>query len=108
MSTIQLNIYKRNNKNEIEKTYTVEGYDLMLGTVEDFMNIIDVDKMTDNKAITKMVLQGFSKLKPFVKDVFPELTDEEYKRVKVNDLIRMFIQLGTSVIENLDVLKQGN
>ena len=108
MATIQLPIYKIENKNEVEKTYTVEGYDLMLGTVEDFMNIIDVDKMTDNKAITKMVLQGFSRLKPFVKDVFPQLTDEEYKRIKVNDLIRMFVQLGTSVIENLDVLKSGN
>lgn len=108
MAKVELKIYKADSKNEVEKTYTVEGYDLMLGTVEDFMNIIDVDKMTDNKAVTKMVLQGFSKLKPFVKDVFPEITDDEYKRVKVNDLIRMFIQLGTAVVENLDVLKSGN
>jgi hypothetical protein len=108
MSEIKLNIYKADKKNEVEKTYTTEGYDLMLGTVEDFMQIIDVEKMTDNKAITRMVLQGYSQLKPLVKDVFPQLTDDEYKRIKVNELIRMFIQLGTAVVESLDTLKTGN
>ena len=33
MATITLNIYSAENKNEIEKTYTQESYDLMLGTV---------------------------------------------------------------------------
>ena len=104
MAEITLNIYKKGSKTEIEKTYKVEGYDLMLGTVEEFMLLIDADKMDDKVEIAKMVLQGYSQLKPFVKDVFPELTDDEYKRVKVNDLVNMFVQLATAVITNLRTL----
>ena len=51
MSTIKLNIYKADVKNEIEKTYEVEGYDLMFGTVEDFIGVIDLEKMNDEELI---------------------------------------------------------
>lgn len=108
MATISLNIYSQDDKNKVEKTYTTESYDLMLGTVEDLMQLIDVDKMTDNTAIARMVVQGYSKLKPFIKDVFPGVTDDELKRVKVKELIPTFIQIFKSIVDSLDVLKEGN
>ena len=108
MSTLSLNIYKKDDKNAIEKTYTAESYDLMLGTVEDLMQLIDVDKMTDNIAVTQMVVSGFSKLKPFIKDIFDGVTDDELKRVKVKELIPMFIQVFKSVVDGLDLIKTGN
>lgn len=108
MAKIELNIYKAENKKEIEKTYEAEGYDLMLGTVEDFMEIIDVDKIDNNIEVAKMVMKGYNQIKPLVMDIFPELTDEEYKRIKVNDLVQTIIQIGTSVVENLKALNSGN
>jgi hypothetical protein len=107
MANITLNIYKADNKNQIEKVYTAEGYDLMLGTVEDFMQIIDVDKLNDNKAVVQMVMKGYGQIKPFLKDVFPELTDTEFKRIKVSDLVRTITQIGTAVVESFSVLKTG-
>lgn len=107
MTNITLNIYKAENKNQIEKVYTAEGYDLMLGTVEDFMQIIDVDKLNDNKAVVQMVMKGYGQIKPFLKDVFPELTDAEFKRIKVSDLVRTITQIGTAVVESFSVLKTG-
>ena len=89
----KLNIYKKDNKNEIEKTYTVESYDLMLGTVEDIMQVIDFDKMDDNVAVATMVVKCYSQLKPFLKDVFPGVTDEELTRVKVKELITTFKEI---------------
>ena len=108
MATIKLNIYKKENKNEIEKTYTTETYDLMLGTVEDIMNIIDVDKMNDKTAIAVMVVKGYSQIKPFIKDVFEGVTDEELNRVKVRELIPTFIDICKSIIDSLDLVKSGN
>lgn len=108
MSAITLNIYSKTNKKEIEKTFTAEGYDLELGIVEDFMNIIDIDKISDNAEVLKMVQKGFHQIKPFLKDIFPDLTDEDFKRVRVNDLVRTIIQIGTSIVESMDVLKKGN
>lgn len=108
MSVIKLNIYKKDNKKEIEKTLTADGYELMLGTVEDFMNVIDIEKVGDSTEVAKMVVKGYSQIKPLLKDIFPELTDEDFKHVKVNDLVRTIIQLGTAVVESLDTLKTGN
>ena len=108
MGTLSLNIYSAEDKSKIEKTYTAESYDLMLGTVEDLMQIIDVDKMTDNVEITRMVVSGFGKLKPFIKDIFNGVSDDELKRVKVKELIPTFIQVFKSIVEGLDLLKTGN
>lgn len=108
MSTISLNIYFAEDKNKVEKTYTAESYDLMLGTVEDLMQLLDVDKMTDNMAITRMVVKGYGKLKPFIKDVFPGVTDEELQRVKVKELIPTFVQIFASIVDDLDLIKTGN
>lgn len=105
MASIELKIYKTGSKTEIEKTLEAQGYDLMLGTVEDFMEIFDVDKLGDNVEMAKMVLKGYNQIRPLIMDVFPELTADEYKRVKVNDLIRTIVQIGTAVVENLDYLK---
>ena len=108
MSEISLKIYQKDNKKAVEKTYSVDGYDLMFGTLEDFMDIIDVDKLNDNKAVAKMVIDGYGQIKPLLKDIFPELTDEELKRTKVSDIARAIVQMGTAVVENLGTLKQGN
>lgn len=108
MATISLNVYAKENKNKVEKTYTAESYDLMLGTVEDLMQLFDVDKMTDNIAIAKMVVQGYSKLKPFIKDIFPGITDDELNRVKVKELIPAFVQVFKTIVDDLDLIKTGN
>lgn len=107
MSTMKLNIYKKDNKNEIEKTYSAESYDLMLGTVEEIMQIIDFDKMNDNVAIATMVVKCYAQLKPFLKDVFPGVTDEELTRVKVKELIPTFKDIIISIMGGLDLLKTG-
>lgn len=105
MAIISLDIYKEGSKTEIERTHTADGYDLMVGTVEDFMAVIDIDKIDDNKAIVKMIFESYSQIKALIMDVFPELTDEEFKRVKTSDLVRCVIALGTSVVESLNHLK---
>ena len=107
MATISLKITSKEDKKKVDKFYTAEGYDLMLGTVEDFMNIIDIDKLGNNIELAKMVLKGYGQLKPLIMDIFPELTDDEYRRIKVNDLIATVSQIGKSVLENLDILKSG-
>ena len=107
MSTLSLNIYA-DDKSSVEKTYTAESYDLMLGTVEDLMQLMNADKMTDNIAITKMVASSYKKLKPFIKDIFPGVTDDELMHVKVKELVPLFINVFKSVTDDLDLIKTGN
>lgn len=106
MKTLTLNIYNKNK--EVEKTLTAEGYDLMLGTCEDIMAIIDVDKMNDNAAITKMVVQCYGTLKPLLKDIFEGLTDEDFRGIKVKELIPLFVDICNVIVDDLGLLQSGN
>lgn len=108
MADIKLNIYKADNKNEVEKTYTADTYDLMLGTVEDIMAVVDFDKLDNNMEVGKMVLKAYPQLKPFLKDIFEGLTDEELKHIKVKELIPLFVEVFKAIAESLDILKSGN
>ena len=107
MANIKLNIYDEKDKTKVKKTLEAEGYDLMLGTVEDFMDIIDIDKLGDEKEVAKMAVKGYKQLKPLIMDIFPELQEDEYKRIKVNELIRLIVQIGTAVVEQLDFIKSS-
>lgn len=108
MAEITLNIYKASNKKEIEKTLVADGYDLMYGTIEDFTEIIDIDKMDNQMEVLKMVIHGFEQLKPLFKDVFPELTDEDLRNTKVKELARTVTQIGHAVIESLGIIQTKN
>lgn len=89
---LKLNIYKGK---ELEKTYTCETYDIMFGTVEDLLNLIDLDKMNDQLELGKMIIKAIPLLKPFLKDVFDGLTDDELRRTKVKELIPLFVNIFT-------------
>lgn len=102
---IKLNIY---NGKAVVNTYTAEGYDLMMGTIEDFMDIIDIEKLNDTGAVAKMVMKGYAQIKPLMKDIFPGLTDEEFRGIKLTELVQVMAQIGAAVINNLGILKQGN
>ena len=107
MANITLNIYDKNNKSKVAKKLEADGYELMLGTVEDFMDIIDIDKLGDEKEVAKMAVKGYKQLKPLIMDIFPELQEDEYKNIKVSELVRLIIQLGTAVVDELDILKNS-
>lgn len=94
---LKLNIYKGR---EVEKTYTADEFDIMFGTVEDLIQLIDFDTFGDEVndtqfavAAGKMVYGAFSQVKTLLKEIFPELTDEELKRVKVKEILPLLINL---------------
>lgn len=110
MAILNLNIYKADNKNEIEKTYTAEGYDLMLGTLQDIISIFDIDKINSGNEteLAKMAVRGFDQIAPILRDVFPEVTPEELRRTKTKELVPLFVALAHEAVGTLKPLKQGN
>lgn len=106
MSEIRLDIYGKDGK--VEKTYTKDGYNLLFGTVEDFLSIIDPEKLNDTAAIVEMVRNGISEVKLLLKDMFPEITDDELKRTSIDGIVRCIVQTATAVASTLKNLKSGN
>ena len=105
MADLRLNIY---NGKTIEKTYVAEEIDIMFGTVEDLLDVIDFDNLSDEKEVVKVVIKTLNNLKPFLKQIFDGLTDEEIKRTKVKELVPLFVDIVTYTMEELKALMSKN
>lgn len=110
MAILKLNIYKADNKNEIEKTYTAEGYDLMLGTLQDIIAIFDIDKISNGNEteLAKMAVRGFDQVAPILRDVFPDATPEELRRTKTKELVPLFVAIAREAVGTMKIARSGN
>lgn len=88
---LKLNIY---NGKEIEKTYTAQDFRLTTGVCEDILNVIDIDQfvnltdLSDEDALKLLptMMKLAKQFNPIMKEVFPELTDDEYKRTDMGEV----------------------
>jgi len=94
---LKLNIY---NGKEIEKTYVSQDFMLMMGTCEDILKLVDVDKLTgdlnDETAmmeVLKIVIKAFGEFKPMMMQIFDGLTEDEYRRTSVAEVAKVVISV---------------
>ncbi len=105
---LKLSIYE---KKKVIKTYTAETYDLMFGTVEDLLDVIDIDNIQAGdktqlvKAIAKILAHSLDIVKPLLKDIFEGLTDEELRNVKLKDIIDV---LANIITYSINQITKGN
>ncbi len=101
---LKLNIYEKKN---IIKTYTAETYDLMFGTVEDLLDVIDIDNIQASnkaellKAIAKVLASSMNIVKPLLKEVFDGLTDEELRHTKLKEIMNVIAEIIASSINQI-------
>ena len=100
MAELKLNIYSGSGR-EIVKTYTAEQFDIMFGTVEDILETIDFDNLSDEQQVVKTVTAMLGKLKPFLKQIFDGLTDEEIKCTKVKELVPLFADIVFYMLDEM-------
>lgn len=106
---LKLNIYK--NQREIEKTYTAQDYDVMYGTVEDLLDCLDLEALT-NSAGTDDLISAASRLlraradviNPLLLDIFPDMTEEELRRTKTREVLEVIVNLTGFSLDQLKAL----
>lgn len=107
---MKLNIYE---KKKIIKTYEVDTYDLMFGTVEDVANAIDIDSLKTGsdveiiKMVGKLVMTSMGTVKNLLKDIFDGLTDEELKGTKVSEIAAVLVDVVKFTIDQLNLGVNG-
>lgn len=104
---LTLNIYNPQTK-EVAKTYTTETVDIMFGTVEDLIDIIDMEKLDDTKELAKVILVAMKKVKPLLKEVFDGLTDEDLKNTKIKELVPLFMNIVRYAMSEINGLGDGS
>lgn len=94
---LTLNIYEAG---EVVKTYTANEFDLMFGTVEDVIALVDLDAFSDEAtdaalilAASKVVVKGFGQVKDLLKEVFVGLTDAELRKTRTSEVARLLVQI---------------
>ena len=93
---MKLNIYE--NK-EIKKTYVAETYDLMFGTVEDVLRLINIDSMKTGsdveiiKMVGAMLISGLDDVKFLLFDIFDGLTDEELRNTRISEIAAVLVDV---------------
>lgn len=92
-----LNIYSGKT---VEKVYTADEFDIMFGTVEDLVNLVDVDRLSGNVtdtdfigAVALLLKGGFGQVKTLLKELFPGVTDEELKCAKMREVLFILAQV---------------
>lgn len=120
---MKLNIYKfengryvkENGKKVIEKTVTAESYDLMFGTVDDVMAMLDFENIKqvsvesgDAKsdmafvtAIAEVVTKSRDQVNLILLDIFEDLTAEELRHTKVSEIVQVLIEAVKASIKLL-------
>ena len=87
------------------KTYTTDSIDISFGTMEDIINVLDFENLNDTKQIGVAVLKASKQIKPFLKELFPDVSDEELRTVKTSNIIGIFKRIykfATEEIGNLN------
>lgn len=110
---LKLNIY---NDTGIEKTYVLQDFRLKTGVCEDILEIIEIDKlgnlqnMTDEDALQliPMLLKFSKQFKPLMMQVFPELTEEEYKNTDMSEVAGVAWQIIMYTVGSLFNISEKN
>lgn len=92
---MKINVYK--DQKTIEKTYSVDNYDIMYGTVQDILAVLDdgIPDLNDEEGLFKLIAQNRGKLEDLLLDIFsPDgMTREDLRHIKLKELIPLFIDL---------------
>lgn len=106
---MELKIYE---KGEVVKTYEAETFTLSTGVCEDLLKNIDIDKVLSNGLnqndlgieIIKVVTKSFPSFKYILMDIFPGLTEEEYRKSSIKDVAGVIIEAIKHMVAELNAI----
>lgn len=107
---MKLTIYE---KRKAVKTYEVEAYDVLWGTLTDITAAINLDGLKTGSDLELAVMAGKfvansqKMVNDFLKDVFEGLTDEELKHAKVKEIVKVFVDILKYTINEITGMKNS-
>ena len=103
-----LKIYDESGKTVV-KSYESKTYDLMFGTVMKLMELLKVEDMDDQLEMLKTIYGAWEEIKTVLAGVFPEATDDDWKHVRVKELLPMILEIAKfSVTEMFTIPTEKN
>lgn len=82
------------DKGNVEKTYESTTYDLMFGTVMSLMDLLKIEEIDDQVEMLKTIYNAWDEIKTVLSGVFPDVTEEDWKHVKVKELLPIIVEIA--------------
>lgn len=95
-----LKVYDESGKNVV-KTYESTTYDLMFGTVMSLMELLKIDEINDQMELLKTVHSAWDEIKTVLSGVFPDVTEEDWKHVKVKELLPIIMEIAKFAVTDM-------
>ena len=90
-----------------DKTFTAETIDISFGVIEDIINVLDFDNISDSRQIGLAILKCSKQLKPFLKELFEGVTDEQLSTVKSSCIVQIFKDIYTYITVELGAVGEA-
>lgn len=89
------------NPKEVERELEINNYDIMYGTVQDMLSLVDdidaiqVDGIIADAKLLETINKNLPALNNMIKEAFYEydLTDEDLRKIKTKELVPLVIDL---------------
>jgi hypothetical protein len=90
-----------------DKTFTTETIDISFGVIEDIINVLDFDNINDTKQTGIAVLKCSKQIKPFLKELFEGVSDEQLRTVKTSNIVEIFKRIYTYITQELGIVGEA-
>lgn len=95
-----LKIYDDKGQNVV-KSYESTTYELMFGTVMSLMDLLKIEDIDNQLELLKIIHNAWAEIKEVLSGVFPEATDDEWKHVKVKELLPIIIGIAKFAVSDM-------
>lgn len=91
MKDLIINVYDENDK--VVKTSEAKMIDLKFGPIRSLMKLLDIDDIEDTATLLKTVYGAWEQLTGILSKCFPDMEDEDWDNVKINELLPTIIAI---------------
>lgn len=98
--SLVLNIYDKTGK-KVERRVKAETYEIMFGTIQEIMGLLEITEDMETTTLLKKVTGAYNELTTVLGAVFPDVSDEEWKRVKLKELIALLLRIFKTTFNEL-------
>lgn len=89
------------NEDNVIKTSTAVDCDLKFGAIRKIMALLEIEDINDIAALLKTLYGAWDQVIKVLSACFPDMTDDDWDNVKVNELIPVTVALVKAMVAKM-------
>lgn len=83
----------KDKSGNVIKTVEAQTFDIYFGTINSLMELLDIDEDTTSFELLKKISTAWGEVTSLLGEIFPGMTKEDWKFVRINDLVPIVLQV---------------